>query len=403
MAAVPSVTLNFTMKTNLHLDFNYIENPLRLYGGKYYGLHSDTNNGVAHKSAGSIELTITPAWGYSGKLYADGNAVTFSGKLPIDGNVIGAIAKRHLVEKTNLVVDFTVDLTGQHQATGMITLTNAPTNNFVSTFTTDRLIYHKLNNPADAWTNKYTAVIPGFTNKADGPVGFAVATPVVDQTGKAAFTGGSVGDFEVKGTKFAPATFISKDGYWPFFQNLYNVKRELQAINPMTLLPKTTIEYRGLMIGWLQLATNNLGNLRPEGEVTWIKTGWTNTLYSGGFTNPDVAILASRWLTPTAAGQYPLDNTTTNWLVTLTDGNLTVPYEIDAWLYTNKVAQVPGQVGSPTASLVKTTGALSGKFVHPATSLWVNYYGVALQDLNYGRGWFMGTSEGGAMTFAPNP
>ena len=69
---------------------------------------------------------------------------------------------------------------------------------------------------------------------------------------------------------------VSKDGYWPLYVSLYGGNGEE-------------------VIGWLNFATTNN---TPVGTVAWTKTGWTNAIFAGGFTNQS-DLIASQYLKPT--------------------------------------------------------------------------------------------------------
>lgn len=80
-------------------------------------------------------------------------------------------------------------------------------------------------------------------------------------------------------------------------------------------------------MGWLNFAMNTNAflenvNLAPLGKLDWIKTGWTNTSWTHGFTN-QVAVKSSIQKAP-ALGEvlYP---PFTNFLAVLSGGALSSP------------------------------------------------------------------------------
>jgi hypothetical protein len=97
----------------------------------------------------------------------------------------------------------------------------------------------------------------------------------------------------------------------------------------------------GSLLGWVTFTNDS-----PTGQVSWIKTGWTNGLYPSGFTN-ESTVIGGRYLAP-PRGTAAL--TVTNGTVTLTDGNLTSEITRNFTLAHNQVIKV-----TPTNNLVKLT------------------------------------------------
>lgn len=243
---------------------------------------------------------------------------------------------------------------------------------------------------ASQFTNHYTVAIPGVTNVNEGPIGWTYGFGLVDQLGRVTLTGAS-GD----GQRLSQKTFLSKSGDWPFYVSLYPEKR----IVPDLLPPKTNIEYQGALLGWLHIATNATIEDRPSpfGTVSWIKRGWTNNLYPNGFTN-GTSINGSTYLAP-LSGSRAID--ITNAQLTVSGGNLAHPLTNYLTLQTNNVFSIKAPfTNGLKISLAPKNGMVQGSFT---TSQSTNrFQGIILQHQRFGRGWFLGTNEGGALQIDAN-
>ena len=112
--------------------------------GKYYGLFSDTN-GVAHQSAGLIQLTVTSAKGrpgsFSGALWVEGEKVVFSGGFDVGGTgrLNKPVSRKGLTnEPINVVLQ--LDLQNGNVCAG--TVSNA---DWESEFEADKAVYATVN------------------------------------------------------------------------------------------------------------------------------------------------------------------------------------------------------------------------------------------------------------------
>ena len=375
--AAPKVLVNFNMKTNMALTYTFIDNPLTPASGSYQGLFGGTN--ASHQSAGYISFKVTPKFTYTGKIYVDGNIVPFKGKLNISGFSTTTVS-RVKVAKSDLQISLRVNWDGTNTITGTV---SDPTAGWTVDMLADRKVW-TVEQSATAYTNRYTLTLPGSTDKAQGSPGYSYGTFSIDPLGTIVMIG-----YTADGVATKQQTYLSKDGYFPFFAPVYSVKIEKTILGVQKIVKETQGEVRG----WLQIKTNSTtGILAPEGSLTWIKTGWTN-LYSGGFTNNEVAIVGSRWLT-----SAPMLSVT-NASVTLSDGNLSAPYTADFTITPKNAALM----SLPLVNKTKTTfapklGTFKGSFTHPSTATVKLYFGAMLQDYNYGRGFFNGVDEGGVVT-----
>jgi hypothetical protein len=140
------------------------------------------------------------------------------------------------------------------------------------------------------------------------------------------------------------------------------------------------------------------------GTLDWIKTAWTNTTYTAGFTN-QANLISSVWKyqiapTPVLVG--------TNFTAVIDAGDLASPVTnaVTVNILKNAFVTAPLGTNNPTGfkpSLTAKTGLLKATFVHPATSLKTTAVGAMLQDYNYGRAAFMGTNSSGAFFLDPQP
>ncbi|MFN7141646.1 MAG: hypothetical protein ACK4UN_20170, partial [Limisphaerales bacterium] len=380
--------ISFVMQSNLIIEANFILNPFVPASGVYNGLFHQTNE-VTHDSAGYVTLKVTPKLTFSGKLFLDGNSVSMSGKFNVDGTATREIS-RSKFGKPNLQVNLALDFAnGTDQITGSI----ANGTEWTASLLADHCKW-TTNNPAVAYTNRYTMIVPGFADSEEGPTGFGYGLLVIDPRGKVKLAGGAADGHVLK-----QGALLSKNGDYPLYAALYVESRTQQAPNgTMTTLK----EPKGSMIGWVRL-TNNLAagttNLAPQGVVKWIKTGWTNNLYSTGFTNV-ATLLGSRHLAP-EKGVRAVDFS--EGLLTMSGGNLTGPFNNDVFINTNNAVMVKSPVlNSVKAGLAAKTGLFKGTFIHPHVGgVVTKYFGVVLQDYNYGRGYFVGNDEGGTVLLDP--
>ena len=397
--ALPKNLIKFMMRSNMVITFNFLDNPLLRHGGTYNGLFFNTNNVVDHDSAGYLNLIVTPKWTYSGKMYLHGNIVPVKGKLSINGT--GATtSSRAKLGYSDVSLNFAVDFaTESDTLTGSIA---SAVDGWASHLDADRFVWTtNVNETAAAWTNSYTLAIPGYEDKTAGPPGYGYVSTKVDLKGGIVPISGYLADGTVM--KFL-VTKVSKNGDWPFYASLQLTNRTVTYNS----LPLPVKEGTTTVIGWLRFDTNAPGslaatNLAPQGDLTWIKTGFTN-LYTS-LTNPAVAVTGSRlWIPPTAG--TPFINQT-NLIMTFSEGDLVAPLVATNYTLTGLNTVKPPLAAQKTANAAITIaakiGTITGSFTRPSTTTVVKHFGVVLQDYKYGRGFFVGTTEGGVTTLSFNP
>jgi hypothetical protein len=139
------------------------------------------------------------------------------------------------------------------------------------------------------------------------------------------------------------------------------------------------------------------------GDFTWLKTGWTNGFYDGGFTN-EVEAIGSLYVTP-LVGARVLPGMLTGDLV-LSTGDLPGPNTTTFSISTLNAFTAVGANTYTAKPGFKPGGALKGTFLHPThgnTAIW----GAVLQDYNYARGYFQPANKAvvqrGRVTLDPTP
>lgn len=379
--------LDFVMQSNLVLNANFIANPFTPVAGIYNGLFYETN-GVTHQSAGFFTLKTTSKLTFSGKLLLDGNVVSASGKFLLPGTATKTVSRAKF-GRSDLTLSLALDFAnGSDQITG--TVQNGT--NWTSVLLGDRWIWTtNAGQQAIQFTNAYTFLVPGFNSSAAGPVGAGCGFVTVNLLGKLALKG-SLADSRT----LSQSTMISRNGQWPLYVGLYPEKRIFTNSSGAFV---TNVISKGSLLGWVTFTTNTPAtktNLAPQGTLSWIKTGWTNTLYPEGFTN-SVSILGSRHIPP-ASGKRVLN--LTNGVVVMSEGDLSGPFTNALILNTNNsVTLIPPVTNTLIVRVIAKTGAWQGTFAHPNIPFpATRYFGVLLQDYNFGRGWFVGGLEGGAAT-----
>ena len=222
-------------------------------------------------------------------------------------------------------------------------------------------------------------------------MGWGSANITVTPNGKVKIAG-QMGD----GQKIKQLTTISKDGAWPFFSSLYFTKD--QVVTNANLVVKTNKEFQGSLMGWLTFSQNvpaATTNLAPQGNLSWIKTRWTNTTYVAGFTNQFDAI-SSRWVGPLAEATIP-PIAVTNALVTVSEGNLQNSFDVGVLVTPEKMVTA-SLTNNFKIAMIKRSGVIKGTFAHPSAPLPVTkWIGVLLQDYNVGYGCFMGPTLSGSV------
>lgn len=409
-AATPAPRVTFTMKSNMTVHATFVTNALvsRGLAGNYNGLFHEPS-GVRHGSAGYASINITPKYSLSGKMLLDGNTISFSGKLNIDGTFNKTVSRAKL-KKPNLLLNFGLNL--DHTLSGTVAGTDLAGTAFNSELLADRLVWttNTESKPLQ-FTNRYTMIVHGMSNNAVGPYGYGYATVDLTSIKGRIRLYGHLSDSQGKNVKIQQTAIVSTNGAWPLFAPLYYSTNRLVTNGPSI---KGVKEFQGELIGWLHFATNtNAGttNLAPLGTLDWIKTGWTNTSWTGGFTN-QVQVVSSRHVPPAAGAMNRIYQFTNAW-VTFDGGQLSNAVSNLVNLKTNNTFFVNTKdTNNPVthsfrAVLNSKLGLMSGIFTNGASSgsASIAWQGVMLQDYNYGLGYFVdrppATNSSGRVVLMP--
>jgi hypothetical protein len=191
------------------------------------------------------------------------------------------------------------------------------------------------------------------------------------------------------GTTISQSTGITPNGVWPFYAPLY----------------KTAGVYQGIILGWqtnFNPASGTNATAANAGQIlAWSKAAKAGGYYNGGFsvtTNSET----SPFVPPT-----PLSV----WQITFGGGTLASPM-------TNLLSVTPAGLLAPVGttntagvtdklaitSFGKTSGALAGQFVNPATGKTIFFKGAFASPDEGGSGYFLDTdNQSGWFQISPVP
>jgi hypothetical protein len=323
--------------------------------GSYNGLFHSTE-GVTLESSGSVQLKISGARAYSGKLVNGRNTYPVSGVFSADGHATNVFPR---AGSTPLRLALEVDLDHAGQVRG-----HAYTADWSSELVADKLANAGLK------AGDYTMVIPGDHSKssADQPLGDGYGTLKVDANGYVQWKG-----VLADGTRVTQKSGLSQDGVWPLYVPTHGGK--------------------GLVMGWLQFTNQTLG-----GTMVWIKqAGAPAVSYGGGFTNR-VETLGSRYTRP-AKGAKILPITTGQVVLTGAGLSSTNVILLDA---RNRV--VPQNGARLNLTISPSTGLFRGWVIaDPVTGRATTFSGVICQEDGVGAGFFLMDGQSGQVLLSPAP
>ena len=352
--------LKFTMQPNLTLTANFVTNVFLAAQGTYNGLFAPTNAPRRQTNSGAITFKITSVGVVSGKLTIGTNTPSLNGQFDPSGAATLTTTRKGL---STLTTTLKLDFDGQ-TASGSIT-----DGSFVA------LVMADLEQKATHYDGQYTLILPGADEQAAGPLGTSCGTVTV-KSGAISF-GGYLAD----GTSVSQSSYVSTDGYWPFYLSLYGGNGSLWSWNCFT-------NTNGAMIIF---STN----------ASWINA--TNTsktaLYRTGFTNQAASIVGSAY----NATDKPL-LALTNGQVMLKGGNLPATIA-NRFTLTSKNAVIltnAEDTNKLTLTINKSTGVISGSFANPAKpKQTIKVNGVILQGQTNAQGYFLGTNQSGTFMLMP--
>lgn len=368
--------LVFLMQSNMVLTGNFVTNMVLSVTGVYNGLFFQTNAlgqpDVKVASAGMLgNLTVGATRSFSGRLYIGGTSYLLTGAFNLSGEAQVQVKRTGLGPlNVTLHLDWT---TGSKEITGSV---SDPTNGWTSPLIADLAVYSAANHyrgPSHA-----TTIIPyGAGAPLQSPGGYGYGALSVSTAGVATLSGNAA-----DGALISQSAPISKDGYWPFYVNLYKGK--------------------GVLIGWMNFTDGG-----PSGTVTWVRQAFgpaagLPSVYAKGFTN--VVAANGAGYTPPASGHAALVHT--NLTLQIGDASITpAPLIWNLGLKPNNQLQIlPGSVtNSLTGSIVPASGTLSVTF-RPTGLGKTNdrtAQGAVLQTNSSGWGFFIGTTNAGSLYLHP--
>ena len=354
--------LIFLMQSNMVLTANFVTNVFLEWAmkGTYNGLFAPANPPRRQTNSGAISFTLTSAGVVSGKLTIGTNTPSLNGQFDPSGAATLTTTRKGLSTlTTTLKLDF-----ADQTASGSVT-----DGSFVAPLIAD--LEHK----ATHYDGPYTLILPGTDDPTVGPFGTSYGTVTV-KSGAISF-GGYLAD----GTGVSQSSYVSKDGFWPFYLPLYGGNGSLWSWNSFT-------NTNGAMIIF---STN----------ASWINAANTSktALYRTGFTNQATSIIGSVY------------NATDKPLLALTNGQVVLEGEdlpvtiTNRFILTSKNAIIltnAGDTNKLTLTINKNTGVISGNFANPSNpKQTVKVNGVLLQNETNAQGYFLGTNQSGTFMLMP--
>jgi hypothetical protein len=337
--------LKFAVTRNATITANFIPIPFPALKGVYNGLFYDPK-AVSGSSAGYFTLTMGSSGAFSGRLMMGPNSYSFSSLF------FGSGYQQVQVKagNQNLTMNLVLDTSGK---TGAITGDIAGAN-WDAPLLANLTPVWTAKNPSPA-ARRYTMALTGAAGLGDS---FGVVN--VSPLGVVSVTG-SLAD----GVTYNQSAPVSKSGQWPFYAYAASGK--------------------DTVLGWINFAGGSLS----AANVAWIKAPNASHYYPGGF-NDILQLIGSPYVAPTKNSPVL---SLLNASVTLSGGNLANDINSPVSLQKN----LGYGAGSTIINFTAATGAFSGKFGAKQTMS-----GVVLQNQDNARGFFLGTTESGAVLLQGN-
>jgi hypothetical protein len=323
--------------------------------GTYYGLFYDTN-GVTATNAGYVTITTTEKGHFSARLLLQGTGLAASGTFT-NGHTSRPIHRGSVTYTLSLQLDDTGNvITGQLTGAGRTAELEA-----------DRFTFNARTNVYSG-AGTYNFLIPPPEDVTNAPSGSGFGIALVGANGSVSAAG-----WLADGTKFTQRTFVSPQGFWPFYAAPYSG--------------------RGIVLSWQQFASNHVG-----GELIWIKQpNVHNKAYPGGFTN-DVMVSGSKF-TAAAAGSPVVDWPNGRAQLILSGAGIGI--------HTNEVSidaknRITNLGGLPlNLNVIPSSGAFRGSVRDTGAGRTITIQGLLLQDSNAGAGYFLNQNQAGAVYLIP--
>jgi hypothetical protein len=320
--------------------------------GSYYGLVSDTSNGVSVDSSGFATITVTPRGNFTAKVSIAGRSYSASGSLA------SGFASKTLSSATAASLRLTLQQSGPDQIHGSVS-------NSISHWSAELLADRWSKNPDDV--GGYTIILPPDTNSPTGPEGYGNGFVNVAASGRIHWAG-TLAD----GSKVTQSSAVSKDGYWPLYSSLYSTK--------------------GLILGWVLFTNDPARDL--SADLGWIKPrGTALKAFSGNFTN-SVPALGSSYKTVRGSA---LGLTQGSLVLTggpLGTNSITNSFTVDAH---NRIKPASRNL---RLSVKPGTGLLSGSVLVPGGSR-LSFQAALLQHSTNAFGFFLNSGLSGSVNLSP--
>ncbi len=275
----------------------------------------------------------------------------------------------------------------------------------------DRALYTAKKNPVAPFKNvpagllgKYTVHFAALAAPNNGygatkfPQGDGVGLLTISKTGNARIAG-TLAD----GTPFSYTNALSSTNHWPFYFALAGGKGSISGEAVFRDSVALMSDVDGLGMNWFKPAKPG-AEFYPDGWANGIQTDLLGSKFVLPAPGANMSLVPG--LTPTDADG--------NANVILTDGNVPIPgitqsFNIAPTNVATEIAPNPDNVKlslrvavvKPNVRLIASTPAFTGSFTHPASQARSAYKGVILQRQAKGFGFFLGTSESGAVNIEP--
>lgn len=311
--------------------------------GSYQALVSRTALGDQH--GGQVDLTVTSAGSYSGKVTLGTTVYQISGgdlQVGVGYNSLNTVLAKK-TGKPSLTLTFSIN-----------TMTNLLTGS-VTDGTSSATV--------DGWRNKWSIATPA--TDYEGLFNFRMTPPVLPPNDFTHPTGFSYGSFKpsattgkltvagrlADGTSFSSAGLLGPEGEVAFYKGFTTITsvQGLLDIAPVGVAP-----------AYLDSSVN--------GTATWLRKPQTSASirsYAAGFNTISMAAAGFEY-TPPVSGQNALDLSTTDILVSLTfteGADVTTVPDTGAMMNTaQKVTPVAPNNGKVSLTVTASTGLVSGSF-----------------------------------------
>ncbi|GEP44323.1 Calx-beta domain-containing protein [Brevifollis gellanilyticus] len=399
---------DFRGNASAAVSVNFIfDDPFAPLAGTYKGLARPSETTVpSHSNNGLVDIAVTAAGSFSGKLTIDGLVLPFSGVIGNNGIArIGASGvDKFRVERPNkpaFEISFALDLSstpGVKRITGTVTEYRRATLVGTSSLTAERAGFGKTASvPANYTGNKgaYTFVVPvqpqsSAFNAQDYPQGDGVGTATVKADGSVTLAG-TLAD----GTKFTASSVLWANLSLPLYVELYAKAGSFGGtITFNDLLPAS--DFSGTNLFWF----------RPYQNLQHYPYGWPEGLATV-LNGAKYVVGATSSLGTLPPANADLGNAALEFTDGLLSEDVTKAVNVDV---KDKATNAPVADKSFSLSITQASGLFSGKFTHtdgtqPAFS------GVVYQKGSQrgGYGHFLsstpkvrdGTGEAGAVTLSP--